>query len=113
MNPIGKSERETQNRVTALFRDELKYRYLGDHSDCPNNSNIDGKLLTAYLAGAGYSTDQISRAGARADHGPPWFHLMAGRPAAECRPVNRAAGGWAVLMARRIGPQCGQRLLCA
>lgn len=61
MNTIGKPERETQNRVIALFRDELKYRYLGDHSDRPDNSNIDGNLLTAYLAGAGYSSDQISR----------------------------------------------------
>lgn len=30
MNAIGHSERETQTRVIALFRDELKYRFLGD-----------------------------------------------------------------------------------
>ena len=29
MNGIGKPERVTQNRVIALFRDELHYRYLG------------------------------------------------------------------------------------
>ena len=45
MNEIGKPERETQNRVIALFRDELHYRYLGDWSDRDGNSNIDERLL--------------------------------------------------------------------
>ena len=45
MSRIGKSERMTQKRVVALFRDELKYRYLGDWSD-RDNSNIDEKLLS-------------------------------------------------------------------
>jgi type I restriction enzyme, R subunit len=45
MNVIGKAERVTQNRVIALFRDELKYRYLGDWSDRPDNSNIEEGLL--------------------------------------------------------------------
>jgi len=29
-NPIGQPAQSTQNRVVALFRDELGYRYLGD-----------------------------------------------------------------------------------
>lgn len=62
MNGIGKPERVTQNRVIALFRDELGYRYLGDWSDQPSNSNIDEELLTAYLARTGYSAEQINRA---------------------------------------------------
>ena len=62
MGNIGKPERETQNRVVALFRDELHYRYLGDHTDRPNNSNIEEKLLGGYLTKAGYSNEQISRA---------------------------------------------------
>jgi type I restriction enzyme R subunit len=37
---VGQSERATQNRVIALFRDELGYRYLGDWTDRPDNSNI-------------------------------------------------------------------------
>ena len=61
MSPIGKTERATQNRVIALFHDELQYRYLGDWSD-RDNSNIDEPLLTAYLAQAKYSPDQITRA---------------------------------------------------
>ena len=62
MSAIGKPERVTQNRVIALFRDELKYRYLGDKSDLPHNSNIEEGLLTTYLTRAGYSPEQISRA---------------------------------------------------
>lgn len=62
MSGIGKSERETQNRVLGLFRDELGYRYLGDWSDRMANSNVDEDLLTAHLAKAGYTAEQIGRA---------------------------------------------------
>lgn len=59
---IGQPERVTQNRVIALFRDELGYCTLGEWTDRPNNSNVEDTLLTAYLAKRGYSTAQISRA---------------------------------------------------
>ena len=59
---IGKPERATQNRVSALFRDQLKYRYLGNRSDRPNNSNIKEDLVSAHLIQAGYTMTQISRA---------------------------------------------------
>jgi type I restriction enzyme R subunit len=62
MNAIGKAERVTQNRVIALFRDELKYRFLGDWRDRPGNSNIEQELLKEYLARCSYSPEQISRA---------------------------------------------------
>lgn len=62
MSGIGKPERVTQKRVIALFRDELGYRFLGDRSDRAGNSNIEEGDLSAYLTGAGYSPDQISRA---------------------------------------------------
>jgi len=62
MSTIGQPERATQNRVIALFRDELGYRYLGDWSDRLGNSNIDEPLLTAYLTKAGYAPEQIRRA---------------------------------------------------
>ena len=62
MNLIVKPERETQNRLIALFRNELNYRYLGDWRDRPNNSNIEEEILTDYLKAGGYSPDQINRA---------------------------------------------------
>ena len=59
---IGKPERATQNRVIALFRDELKYQYLGDWTDRVGNSNVDETLLKDYLQKAAYDDLQISRA---------------------------------------------------
>ncbi|WP_243363045.1 type I restriction endonuclease subunit R [Fundidesulfovibrio terrae] len=62
MSDIGKSERVTQNRVIALFRDELGYSYLGDWSDREGNTNVEEGLLTAHLKKCGYTSSQISRA---------------------------------------------------
>jgi type I restriction enzyme R subunit len=59
---IGQPERATQDRVIALFRDELRYGYLGDWSERDGNSNIEESLASAYLTTAGYSAAQISRA---------------------------------------------------
>lgn len=61
MSAVGQPERVTQNRVVALFRDELHYQYLGDKGE-HSNSNIEEVLLARYLASAGYSSNQISRA---------------------------------------------------
>lgn len=61
MSDIGKPERATQNRVIALFCEELGYTFLGDWTDRPNNSNIEEGLLTTYLTKSGYSAAQISR----------------------------------------------------
>jgi type I restriction enzyme R subunit len=60
MTPVGQPERATQDRVIALFRDELGYRYVGDWTDRDNNSNIEEGLLTAYLIKCRYSPAQIS-----------------------------------------------------
>ena len=60
MSDIGKPERATQNRVIALFRDELKYRYLGDWTDRDGNSNIEEGLLSDWLTKNGYTPAQIS-----------------------------------------------------
>ena len=60
MSIIGKTERATQNRALALFRDELGYRYLGDWTDRDNNSNIEEGLLTDFLTRSGYTAAQIS-----------------------------------------------------
>lgn len=59
-NPIGQSERITQNRVLRLFRDELNYRYLGDWSERDGNSNIEESLLSAQLIRSGYTAQQIN-----------------------------------------------------
>jgi type I restriction enzyme, R subunit len=58
MTTIGQLERVTQNRVIALFRDELGYRCLGDWNDRPNNSNIEETFLISYLNKNDYTTDQ-------------------------------------------------------
>jgi len=62
MNDIGKPERATQNRVVKLFVDELGYRYLGDWTDRPGNSNVEAGLLTAWLLDRGVVPAQISAA---------------------------------------------------
>ncbi|MCG2741138.1 MAG: HsdR family type I site-specific deoxyribonuclease [Syntrophaceae bacterium] len=60
MSYIGQAERVTQNRVIALFCDELGYRYLGDWTDRDGNSNIEEILLSAWLIKSGYTPAQIS-----------------------------------------------------
>src|SRR5437867_4352068 len=62
MSAVGQPERATQNRVIALFRDELGYCYLGDWTDREGNSNIEEGLLTAWLTKSGYAPAQISSA---------------------------------------------------
>jgi len=62
MSNIGKKERETQNRVVALFHDELKYSYLGNWEEREDNSNIEVGILTAWLTKKGYSQNLIGKA---------------------------------------------------
>ena len=62
MSTVGKPERATQNRVAALFRDELGYRHLGDWFDRSANSNVEERLLTDWLTKSGNSQAQISTA---------------------------------------------------
>ncbi|MGC2446232.1 MAG: type I restriction endonuclease, partial [Candidatus Sulfotelmatobacter sp.] len=59
MSDVGKPERATQNRIIALFRDELHYRYLGDWIDRDGNSNIEEEILREYLINRGYNSAQI------------------------------------------------------
>ena len=62
MSLVGKPERATQNRVIALLRDELGYRYLDDWSDRDRNSNIEVALLTKWLQARRYTAAQIGTA---------------------------------------------------
>lgn len=61
MSAVGKPERATQNRVAALFRDQLGYRHLGDWTD-RNNSNVEEALLTDWLTRRGHTGPEISAA---------------------------------------------------
>jgi len=62
MNNVGQIERVTQERVIALFQEELGYTYLGNWKDRENNSNIEEDLLATYLKKKGYNDAQITKA---------------------------------------------------
>ena len=40
MTTVGQIEKKTQARVVKLFRDTLRYDYLGDWTDREGNRNI-------------------------------------------------------------------------
>src|SRR5882762_8789874 len=59
---VGQLERKTQNRVVALFRDRLRYEYLGNWEEREGNSNIEEQYLRAFLTRSGYSDKLINKA---------------------------------------------------
>lgn len=62
MSDVGQIERKTQDRVVALFRDQLGYEYLGNWATRAGNANIETALLTASLKARGYDAPLINRA---------------------------------------------------
>ncbi|HAF54327.1 MAG TPA: restriction endonuclease subunit R, partial [Thauera sp.] len=62
MSPSAPTERATQNRVVALFRDRLRYTYLGNWKDRAGNANIEPELLAAWLRRRGVDEGLITRA---------------------------------------------------
>ena len=62
MSKLGQSERATQNRVIALFRDELDYHYLDDWIDRYGNSNVKGGRPSGSLKISRYTPAQNSEA---------------------------------------------------
>ena len=63
MSKVGQRERLTQNRIVQLFQQQLKYRYLGDWHDRPNNSNIETEILSTFLRDKqGHSDRLITKA---------------------------------------------------
>lgn len=60
---IGEPERQVQNRVLALFKEKLKYEYLGNYEYRTCNRNIERKLLFDYLMSTKkWSGDEAKRA---------------------------------------------------
>jgi type I restriction enzyme R subunit len=62
MRHISRSERATQDRVIALFTEQLGYRYLGNWSERLGNDCIEDELLTAFLERCSYGAAHISAA---------------------------------------------------
>lgn len=60
---IGEPERPVQNRLLALFKEKLKYEYLGNYEYRTCNRNIERKLLFDYLMSTKkWSGDEAKRA---------------------------------------------------
>lgn len=60
---IGEPERPVQNRLLALFKEKLKYEYLGNYEYRTCNRNIERKLLFDYLMSTKkWSGDETKRA---------------------------------------------------
>lgn len=60
---IGEPERPVQNRLLALFKENLKYEYLGNYEYRTCNRNIERKLLFDYLMSTKkWSVDEVKRA---------------------------------------------------
>lgn len=60
---IGEPERSVQNRLLALFKEKLKYEYLGNYEYRTCNRNIESKLLFEYLMSTQkWSEDEANRA---------------------------------------------------
>jgi type I restriction enzyme R subunit len=63
MSTVGQIEKKTQQRVVKLFRDTLKYDYLGDWTERVGNRNIEEEYLRKFLhQKQGYDEALISRA---------------------------------------------------
>lgn len=60
---IGEPERPVQNRLLVLFKEKLKYEYLGNYEYRTCNRNIERKLLFDYLMSTKkWSGDEAKRA---------------------------------------------------
>lgn len=59
---IGQLERNTQNRVVALFQERLGYDYLGNWNDREGNTNIEPELLLQNLLARGVNESLANKA---------------------------------------------------
>jgi len=60
--PVGQIERKTQDRIVELFKNQLKYDYLGNWEEREGNSNIEEEYLRSFLERTGYNKRLIDRA---------------------------------------------------
>lgn len=61
MSNVGKKERVTQNRLIKLFREQLKYAYLGNWDERADNNNVEEELLTNWLKRQGHDDKIIGK----------------------------------------------------
>ena len=61
MSTIGQKERKTQQRVVKLFRETLKYDYLGNWEEREGNRNIEPERLRAWLKIQGHAEALIGK----------------------------------------------------
>jgi len=62
MTKVAGIEREIQNRIINLFKDQLHYEFLGNWQDREDNQAIEDSYLIAYLTKRSYSTDIVKKA---------------------------------------------------
>lgn len=62
MSDVGQRERETQNRLVRLFREQLDYAYLGNWEERADNSNVEEVLLRDWLHRRKYDGKLIDKA---------------------------------------------------
>ncbi len=61
MSTVGQLENRTQQRLVKLFRNTLKYDYLGDWEERENNRNIEPELLRSFLKEQGHEDKLIGK----------------------------------------------------
>ncbi|HEY7319539.1 MAG TPA: HsdR family type I site-specific deoxyribonuclease [Candidatus Binatia bacterium] len=61
MSTVGQIEKRTQARVVKLFREKLRYDYLGNWSDREDNRNIEPERVRAFLKKQGYDESLIAK----------------------------------------------------
>lgn len=83
MSKIGERERVVQNRVIALFRDQLKYQYLGNWEEREDNRNIEIDELKRFLVEKQRYDEKV------ADRAISQFKKIAGASGKHLYDINR------------------------
>lgn len=91
---VGQPERATQDRVIALFRDELAYRYLGDWSD-RSSWRVLTSSMSRLIREGNRTSGSEDMASAR-NSPSPYFFLPESFSVSHCMTGTRSieSGGW-------------------